>query len=275
MSNPEPTIRVNVDLTNPGQFFACCGLLELADRLWPGAEGWFEDGTFNLRVNGSLREMLKQITLSTPTEKLMVCDNTPVKPIIAPLELTLDGKTSQPLVIDFWMRVAIVKGKAQAISNPPWNCWSGQQTPLRIWMPLRNALREILHEKSDDELHHLFVITSSLTGRFGFDSGAAWSALDLGFSPNDQQMSVHSSPASELLAAIGIQRFRPLVSDDRQTISYATWSVPVGPIVAATMASLAVPGGGMKYEVPVVSRGQYAALGNAKPKQGVPNYDHA
>ncbi|TWW08183.1 hypothetical protein E3A20_26890, partial [Planctomyces bekefii] len=24
---------VNVDPTNPGQFFACCGLLELADRL--------------------------------------------------------------------------------------------------------------------------------------------------------------------------------------------------------------------------------------------------
>ena len=26
-----------VDLTNPGQFFACCGVLELAARLWPGA----------------------------------------------------------------------------------------------------------------------------------------------------------------------------------------------------------------------------------------------
>jgi hypothetical protein len=36
-SNPNP-----VDLTNPGQFFACCGLLEFADRLWPGAEGWFD-----------------------------------------------------------------------------------------------------------------------------------------------------------------------------------------------------------------------------------------
>jgi hypothetical protein len=33
---------VAVDPTNPGQFFACCGLLELADRLWPGAEGWFD-----------------------------------------------------------------------------------------------------------------------------------------------------------------------------------------------------------------------------------------
>jgi CRISPR-associated protein Csx14 len=38
MSNHTPNIRIPVDLTNPGQFFACCGLLELADRLWPGAD---------------------------------------------------------------------------------------------------------------------------------------------------------------------------------------------------------------------------------------------
>ena len=44
MSNPQPSIRVKVDVTNPGQFFACCGLLELADRLWPGVEGWFDGG---------------------------------------------------------------------------------------------------------------------------------------------------------------------------------------------------------------------------------------
>jgi CRISPR-associated protein Csx14 len=142
-------------------------------------------------------------------------------------------------------------------------------------MPLRDALGEILRKKSDDELCHLFTLTSPLTGRFGFDSVAAWSALDLGFSPNDQEMPVHSSPASELLAAIGIQRFRPVVSDDRQTISYATWSIPVGPIVAATMAGLVVSGGGLTYEAPVISRGQYAALGHAKPKQGVSNHVHA
>jgi CRISPR-associated protein Csx14 len=99
--------------------------------------------------------------------------------------------------------------------------------------------------------------------------------LDLGFSPNDQKMPVHSSPACELLAVIGIQRFRPLVSDDRQTVSYATWSMPVGPIVAATMASLAISGGGTSYELPVISRGQYAALGQAKPKQGVSNHGYA
>lgn len=46
MNHPTPNITIPVDLTNPGQFFACCGLLELADRLWPGAEGWFESKQF-------------------------------------------------------------------------------------------------------------------------------------------------------------------------------------------------------------------------------------
>lgn len=47
-TTPEPAICVRVDPTNPGQFFACCGLLELADRLWEGAEGWFssEESSF-------------------------------------------------------------------------------------------------------------------------------------------------------------------------------------------------------------------------------------
>jgi len=35
-------------LTNPGQFFACCGLLELSHRLWRGVEGWFSDSSFNV-----------------------------------------------------------------------------------------------------------------------------------------------------------------------------------------------------------------------------------
>ena len=57
MSDPTPSIMVAVDPTNPGQFFACCGLLELADRLWPGAEGWFAvDGReFTIECGGTLR----------------------------------------------------------------------------------------------------------------------------------------------------------------------------------------------------------------------------
>jgi CRISPR-associated protein Csx14 len=46
-----PSFSVHVDPTNPGQFFACCGLLELADRLWQGAEGWFDKGGREFQID--------------------------------------------------------------------------------------------------------------------------------------------------------------------------------------------------------------------------------
>jgi CRISPR-associated protein Csx14 len=266
MTNPEP-IRINVDATNPGQFFACCGMLELAGRLWPGAEGWFEKTDFCLSADGTLREILSKLVQNVPNQLTTVGGQIPVKPIIAPLTLMLDAN-SRVLIIDFWMRVAIIKRRVQAVANRPWNFWSGQQTPLRIWLPLRDALQEVIAKHSDNELVQVLTLRSPLKGRFGFDSVAAWNALDLGFSPNDQQMPVNTSAASELLAVIGIQRFRPLVSDNRRSISYATWKFPADAIVAQTMASHTVLGCGTHYEVPVVDRGQYAALGHAKLIQG-------
>ena len=54
MTLGQAAFSVKVDVTNPGQFFACCGLLELTNILWPGAEGWFEAGSFF--VNAANRE---------------------------------------------------------------------------------------------------------------------------------------------------------------------------------------------------------------------------
>jgi CRISPR-associated protein Csb3 len=63
MNAAEPAIQIKVDRTNPGQFFACCGLLELADRLWPSAEGWFELRPFLIAASsGSLAELLKAVS---------------------------------------------------------------------------------------------------------------------------------------------------------------------------------------------------------------------
>ncbi len=64
MNDPEQSIRIPVDLTNPGQFFACCGLLELADRLWPGTEGWFSShNCFVLepRCSGSIDTLISSV----------------------------------------------------------------------------------------------------------------------------------------------------------------------------------------------------------------------
>ena len=63
MSDRQANITIPVDLTNPGQFFACCGLLELADRLWPRAEGWFEKRGFCIHTvdrTRTLSELLSE-----------------------------------------------------------------------------------------------------------------------------------------------------------------------------------------------------------------------
>src|SRR4030095_3109847 len=52
----ESAIRVSVDLTNPGQFFACCGLLELVTKFERLATGYFENGHF--LINGDVRAAL-------------------------------------------------------------------------------------------------------------------------------------------------------------------------------------------------------------------------
>lgn len=265
MSKPEPTIRVNVDVTNPGQFFACCGILELADRLWPGAEGWFEGGQFCCSApGGSLRELLDALLQEAPDSLTNLPNGVEVKELIAPLCLNVEGVGK--LTLDAWMMVKTDKGEVVAAANPPWNFWSGQQTSLRIWLALRQALLQQLNQRHVSIDENLFSQRVLLSGRFGFDPGAAWNALDVGFSPNEQRMEVASSPAVELLAAVGIQRFRPRMAADRATFHYATWTSPLAPSVAAAVVACGLLShAGVCFRGRVNSRGSYAALGYSIP----------
>ncbi len=260
-------IRVTVDPTNPGQFFACCGLLELAHRLWPGAEGWFEKGNFCIACKGDLPTLLSILVMDPPTEVLRLESNgLEVQPIIAPLAFTFDGGSTTGLVLDAWTRIAVLKGVPQVISNPPWNFWSGQQTSLRIWSGLRAEFASQLARFTATEYDALFSQRLLQKGRFGFDPGPAWNKLDVGFSPNEQGIEVESSPAVELLAAVGLQRFRPVMNDGRETFDYTTWHGPLSPLVAAAAMAGAVPHPrSVRYRGCVVSRGQYAALGSSYP----------
>lgn len=261
------TIRVNVEPTNPGQFFACCGLLELADRLWPGAEGWFENGEFHVQPEGQLSEVLNALVAAEPQPLSRVCDTVEVPPLIAPLRLPLPG-SSVPLDLDGWMTVRVEKGEAKAVANPPWNFWSGQQTSLRIWQALQAALAQQLNTLVEGNWPALFSQLVVLTGRFGFDPGPAWNTLDVGFSPNEQGLGVASSAAVELLAAVGLQRFRPRMHR-RDRFVYVTWGVPLGPAVAAAAMAGCVPAPpSIQYLGRVISRGSYAALGYSTPLSG-------
>jgi CRISPR-associated protein Csx14 len=266
MSNPAPSITVAVDPTNPGQFFACCGLLEIADRLWPGAEGWFGEGGREFRIQGekvrTLREVLEKLIQHPPTMIEQFENGLPVKPIIAPLSIKLDE--DKHIVLDGWTRIALDKGKAVVMGNSPWNFWSGNQKSAGLWTALRAELINQLKRLTTENLEQLFSKRLFQKGRFGFDPGPAWNALDAGFSPNEQDMQVQSSPAVELLAAVGLQRFRPLLNKSRDGFDYFSWHSPLPLVVAvAAFAGGLLTSQTRRYRASVVSRGEYAALGFA------------
>ncbi|MCA9185432.1 MAG: hypothetical protein R3E01_06900 [Pirellulaceae bacterium] len=277
MNDKLANISIPVDLTNPGQFFACCGLLELGDRVSPGSEGWFDRSEFRLSCESELRTLLACLVLDPPLQRAFICDDLPVKPIIAPLTISFDGDATERLLLDFWAKTSTKSGKVEAIAAAPWNLWSGNQKSHAIWLKLRDELRVLLagdsisgtQPSSDNELANLFQQTRALTGRFGFDSTAAWNAQDVGFSPNDQDLAVESSPAIELLAAIGLQRFIPFVKN--RVIRYQHWSLPAGPIIAAALACGGIEHNGSRYEFEIVKRGQYSAFSTAHPLNGENN----
>lgn len=267
----ESQIRVRVDPANPGQFFACCGLLELADRLWNGAEGWFEGGFFLIssQGNGRLKSILDVLVNTIPQEMTRLENGLTVKPLIAPLRLSLGNENCDYLILDAWMSIRIEKGNAVTSANPPWNFWSGQQTSLRIWCALREALIQQMKAVGSHHYDDLFSHRMPLSGRFGFDPGAAWQALDVGFSPNEQKIDVASSPAIELLAAVGLQRFRPKLADDLASFTYSTWGQPLAPTVAsaASSGSIIVPPA-INMRGRVINRGSYGALGYSTITKG-------
>lgn len=263
--------QVHVNPLNPGEFLACCGLLEIADRLSSGAAGWFDDGVFRVRTDVSLADVVSALVREEAEERLEVSNGLAVPQLIAPLIVRLGRSPRGVMVLDGWVTLRIEKGRVVAAANRPWNFWSGQQTSLRIWRALREALIQQTTAAREPVGPDLFAWRAPLSGRFGFDPGAAWTALDAGFSPNEQKIAVASSPAVELLAAVGLQRFRPNVSRDRETFVYATWSTPLPPPVAAAACAGLLPCGGRQYRGIVVSRGSYAALGTSVPMRGQPD----
>ena len=214
-----PNITIPVDLTNPGQFFACCGLLELADRLWPGAEAWFTPGaTFSIVsevVSCSLSAILKALATAT-IEPLDRDDNA------SAIRLDL-GKAS--ILLDWW--------RDEAAGGQRLKTWAGRQSGPQIFKLMAKKIADIAAEDagtSFDFSATVFDIKDGKTKKktispFYFDSRRAGTALDVGFSADEQQMSVREFPVVETLALLGIQRFRPRIDESASPRSfvYAAW----------------------------------------------------
>lgn len=248
MSKPNPSISVHVDVVNPGQFFACCGLLELAHRLWPGAEGWFGSDGFHLGVCDGPTPALGEAI-----DRLKATEIMPGKPD-AEKALQRAYLAAFDLTLDWWLDRSGAKTALKL--------WAGQQTSLGIVSILKEALPDL---KDGGLATWLFDEDRALTRRFGFDPRSAWNALDTGFSPNEQDMEVATFPAVELLAAVGLQRCRPVQAEDGDLL-YATWTAPVPAILAPAAVAALLPAGEInRYRFRIAARGSYKGFGFATP----------
>lgn len=242
---PEQAVRVRVDPTNPGQYFACCGLLELADRLWGGAEGWFEGDRFNIRSGEgcSLSELLRRFKTSPLVDEADGVitgdgeddDDADEDRKVQPLELAFPD-LSHPLRLDWW---------ADKSLKP----WAGSMNVRVIYSAMTNAIDESCVDPFNDG-RVVFDPVSAAKGKtnkakskkgkkrepFYFDArrGASARSLDIGFAPDALKMTTIAFPAIESLCLVGLQRFRPMPTDTPRVFDYHTWSLPLEAHVAST-----------------------------------------
>jgi CRISPR-associated protein Csx14 len=291
---PLPDITLDVDLRNPGQFFACCGLLELASRLWPGSEGWFAGegsrAAFLIAThsghNDPLGEIVRQLHACTiagltgaerrerkqlESKKRSLSKTGEKLPEALEQRRNELGKLARAgsvrfgapfeLTLDWW------QDGYEGSDDSELKTWAGNQGPDGKLNELKNIWR--LAVEANDGLcigSKLLDEKTPMKGRLGFDPSASWEALDVGFSPDEQEIPVRTSPATEMLAAIGLQRCRPIpVEDERRWFAYHVWDSPLDiAVVPAAMVGAGRAHTG--YQFPVVMRNkQYKSFGWAQP----------
>ncbi len=296
-------ISIPVDASNPGQFFACCGLLELAARMWPGATGSFIDSHFEIggipdtATLVTLIERLQQVGLAgalTPELKSeldqLEAANRKAKQNESSLTAEREDRRKQlggllrsgrvtigspfNLDMDWW------QGDSDKVPKP----WAGSMQVRRV---AAAALAEcvsafsethpfdfacVLRPTDDEESDEDAEGDGDEGGKaepFYFDStrGSNAHPIDQGFSANKLsawrngppsksgkikrkrvKMESAAFPAVELLALIGLQRFRPVPTEQPRVFVYRAWTVSLPPALAAAAACGLLPGvGGCLY----------------------------
>lgn len=232
---PAPTtIRVDVEVTNPGQFFACCGLLELADRLWPGAEGYFEDAHFSLLGTRGLPDLIDRLHKANLTQ------------------LDRSDDRSSPIVIDEPFRLRLDWWKDDRAGGSDLKVWAGSMEGVRIARAMQHALRDSRFGQAD--LFNIGMVvydpnhSRQKVEPFYFDCRRAQNAhsRDVGFSANDLGLTTTAFPAVELLCLVGLQRCRPLPTDRARVLDYYTWAKPISAPLAPAAVAGYLPGVGAR-----------------------------
>lgn len=287
MSDKHANITIPVDVTNPGQFFACCGLLELASRIDENALGWFDGSKYcistcaedfldkffscTVEVDTSYqsagaddgkeedandgddhhRGRVFPMTLGPPFD-LLLNWWTDDEAQNQKLKLWTAGQRVTDLLLGHHKKKKKAKGKPEVTS--------------RVYTPsTREHFANVVKKHPDDWLRKAVPIDSPAA--FSFDSRLSRNnALDLGHvTPG----TLAFSPAIDVLCLVGFQRFRPEMIEVWNRNRYCTWTEPLPALIAPMAALGMLPSFAGQYcEFPVKARdsqGRFKLFGHAQP----------
>lgn len=217
-------MKLVADPRNPAQYFAACGLFELASNRNRDLLSYWVAG-------GLMIDALSDADFSQLIDDFASAELVP--------DATWAGEdTVQPFVIsnphahlhiqmDWWER-------RSGHGNSFWKCFGGRQKSIDA-ANLLDACKVLAGKAS---AQNLFQLSLPLTGRLGFDPRSAWNPIDTGFSPNDLGAALKAVPTfvfSELLAAVALQHW-PFRSEDRRG-RYSLWTRPLPLSVARVQAA--------------------------------------
>lgn len=249
MTRPEANITVNVDVTNPGQFFACCGLLELADRLWPGAEGWFENDRFLVACDGEMNTLLRKLS---DCELNSSVGDEGLKRLGTLMsakksKLTSDELSEKAYLRSQWQAESLILGdpfdlvlnwwRDEHSNRTPLKTWAAKQLILDILRPLSSSVAVIAETPPFDDIFQRKVKVQGLPLFFDSHVQSQSTEIDTGFSTYDLRHvikeGISTRPALELFAFIGMQRFRLMPRRPDGTFTFNAWYTPSIPPIAA------------------------------------------
>jgi len=206
MSEPRSSWSVSANPRNPGHYYACCGMLEIASCLSMQALGWWRGNSFHFLGEPSLKDILHAFAgaeiIPQPSEMTEPEDGGEVGTKRVPIILKVAGSR---LFIE-WYRDTSIKG------------WTGNQDIVKILTAMRGMIDPECPEP-------LLAREASDIIPPGFDSTRVASApLTCGFSADAVGLRSSVCPAAESLPLIGLQRWRPQKDEASDMLTYSTWT---------------------------------------------------
>lgn len=247
--NDRHEIKLEVNVVNPVEYLACCGIFEITARFDETALAHWRGGDTTAFVLESVlsEEELLEIILPTLTDWSKWKTVTNGSKEVIHLEASFSGANgqSEKFILDWWYESLTREGE---INKSGWKMYAGQQKAEKITLDMVQKCQTL----SCENLSEILRQTSKVSGSFGFDPAASRNALDVGYSPNDLNLPVITNPFAQLLAMFGAQNFfatrtkqaneiassRGWTRESRRYFfNYSLWLMPVPIALARSLAN--------------------------------------